>query len=127
MDATTQALVITTAAALIGNIVMRVFDERKRAQEREEDRRDRAASAKVTAEHRQVMSQKLDANTVVTLAAAEKADVAAQKAEVAAIRTEAIQASAAKIEQQTNGMQDKLIEITKRALEIQTGPQKPTH
>jgi len=80
MDATTNGLLITAIATLAGNIVMKVFEERKRAQDREQDRKDREQAAKLTADHRVMMSAKLDENTAVSVVAAAKADDAYREA-----------------------------------------------
>lgn len=77
MDATTTALLITTLAALFGNIVKSHYDERNRRLEREQDRLDRQASALLTAQHREMMAAKLDENTKVTAETKEKASEAA--------------------------------------------------
>src|SRR6185369_12484633 len=87
MDATTNGLLIASIATLAGNIVMKVFEERKRAQDREQDRKDREQAAKLTADHRLMMAgkldlntAKLDENTAVSVVAAAKADDAYREA-----------------------------------------------
>jgi len=87
MDATTTALLITTVAALLGNIVKSHFDERRRRLDREQDRADRELAAKLTADHRNLMAgkldrqtEKLDENTAVSVIAAAKADDAYKEA-----------------------------------------------
>jgi hypothetical protein len=80
MDATTTALLITTLAALCGNIVKSHYDERTRRLNREQDRLDMEARSKLTAEHREMMAQKMDENTAVSVVAAAKADDAYREA-----------------------------------------------
>jgi urease gamma subunit len=78
--------------------------ERRRIEDREQDRLDRKAAAELTADHRALMSVKLDANTAVSMIAAEKADIAAAKAELVADKTQLIV-------EQTIGMQDNLMKL----------------
>jgi hypothetical protein len=91
----------TTVGAVAALIVKSYFDERKRAQDREEDRKDRAAAAALTKDHRALMSGKLDANTEASVVAAQASVAAAEQTE--------------KIAQQTNGLKTELVALTQKA------------
>ena len=117
MDAATISLLVAQTAGILGVLIERFFNERTRRFEREQDRLDRAESAQRTYEHRELMKDKLEVNTAATVVALEKADQAV-------IKADALQVSANKIEEQTNGMNNKLIDLARRALELKAEGKK---